>query len=613
MSDEPDPDDALPGTEGKLGGFPTPPLEECPIVFLGHFEAKVVFAMPEGQIREEKASDVGKLLKVDIFNRREGQVFLNYWRDAEDKFQRELCAVWFVRQCREAGYWDRTRPQRGLGVWPGTAGRTILHRGQELWTFWRDPDEPHEVMTVAEAMRARNGPIYALRPEAPAPDEPSTTEDGQWIRAKLDAWNWEPIGDDGLTGADVVAGWLMCGLMGAVAPFRPHLLLFAMFGSGKSTLIEFVHSLISALAGDVIDRFTPAGLANDLGGMARPVIIDEAEASPNANGPGPVEEALELIRRMATGAGGVRKMGTIGGGSITQTAVGAVMMGAVNPVKLGSADASRIAEVKLLPLDQARQPGQPAFFKPASDEDIAKAIKTAQMLAPHLLGRTLSQAGRYLDDLAMLKASFRKQGQSPRSADLVAALAAGRRLLMADHALDEIEADDEAAFWSGLLASRDQAEMISNPGADCLAHLMAWPSGKHEYDRVVSLGELVSKWWKGEERNVDNDSLENLLKEFGVRPVMEPDLAGDLVPWLQVANNAPALTRIFERTQWRDWRRTLGYLDALGQDYRTKASGKSIRFGFGVYQRATCIPLTPWLSGQTRFERPAERPVQDYE
>lgn len=576
--------------------FPDPSLEECPIAFLGHYGEHCVFAMPEGTIRAEKSSDVARKIKLDIFNARDGQKFLNYWRDADDKFQRDLAALWFIRRCREAGFWDASRPQRGLGVWPGTGGDVILHRGHELWTYPADADLI-DVITVAEALRQRGGPIYKLQAASPAPAEACDVMDGQWLRHSLDAWHWDAIGDDGLTGADVMAGWIGASMLGAVAPFRPHQLLYALFGSGKTTLIRLVHATLSAIAGDVLDSFTRAGLANDLAGMARPVIIDEAEAAPSSfSGVGPVEEALELIRRMATGAGAVRKMGTIGGGSVTQTAVGAVLMAAVNPVKLGPADASRIAEAKLLPLDMGRMPG--SAYRPVKDDAIEAMIAKAKAIAPAFLGRALDGASRYLADVVALKDAFRAQGESPRSADLAAALAAGRRLLTADEPLTAKQALEEAGFWRGLLTTREASEIVSNPGRDALAHLMAWSSGQHLHDRVVTLGELASRWVRAvdEGSSVDVDDIEAVIREHGLKLLKLPSDRGRPEPWLFVAHHAPALDRIFERTAWRDWRRTLAYLDALGEDFKTSVSTNSMRFGVGVKQRATGIPLKPWLA-----------------
>jgi hypothetical protein len=592
-------EDADEGDEYDLGAFPLPPLDECPVVFLGFYDGRVVFAMPEGEIREEAAAQIGRLIKIDIFNGVEGQSFLQYWRDRKHKFQRDLATIWFIRQCREAGYWDRSRPQRGLGVWPGEDGDVILHRGHELWTY---APGGVEIGSVAETMRERvDGPIYRLRPTRPAPEKPTSLADGQWARAQLDLWRFEDIGADGLTGADVLAGWLMCALLGAVAPFRPHMLMHALLGSGKTTLVFFVHGLLSALAGDVIDSFSPAGLKNDLAGMARPVIIDEAEASAAAMGPGPVEQAMELLRRMATGEGGVRKQGDVGGGTVTQTAVGAVLMAAVNPVKLNAADASRVAEVRLLPLSSPMRTATGASSGMASDGDLITAREKAKTLAPALLGRALAGAGRYLADVTALKAALLRGGHSPRASDLVAALAAGRRLLLADDVLDDAAADEEAKFWRGMLEQRESVDTVRNPGADCLAHLFSWPSGQHVQDRVVSLGELVEKWAKFRHGEV-GDYVATLMHQ-GLRVY---ERGGE--PWLVVANQHPVLERIFERTRWPNWRSTLAYLDALGPEYETRPTETSVRFGV-TKSRGIAIPLAPWLER----DRSGDRSGQDHD
>jgi hypothetical protein len=610
MTDDyvPDADDAEPDTEHRMSGFPTPDLNDCPIAFLGEYGENVVFAMPSGIIRSEKSADIARKIKLDIFNSRAGQQFLGHWRDAEDKFQRELAALWFIRQARDAGFWDASRPQRSLGVWPGSNRSVVLHRGRELIVYPADPDEDCRTIPIAAALRDRRGPIYAVRAETPEPAEGSTADDGRWLRDALDCWHWDAIGDDGLSGADVICGWMGASLLGAVAPFRPHSLIYALMGSGKTTLISLVHGALSALAGDVLDSFTRAGLANELGGHARPVIIDEAEASAAVQGLGPIEEALDLIRKMATGSGAVRKMGTIGGGSVTQTAVGAVMMAAINPVKLGPADASRIAEVKLLPLELARSPG--SAYRPTSSSAIEEMIRRAQELSTAFLGRALDDAQRYLADVVLLKAAFLEQGENSRGADLVAALAAGRLLLTSDEPLTASTAADEALFWRGLNEVRQAAEMVSNPGADCLAHLMNWQSGQHLHDRIVTLGELVSRWVRGSGSGSTEDlsDIVAVLREHGLKIQNVADERGQRRPWLLVAHHAPGLDRIFDRTTWKDWRRTLAYLDALGPEFKTRA-GKPQYFGIGVRQRCTAVPLDPWidkLSGNGALQSAAD-------
>ncbi len=577
--------------------FADPPVEDCPVTLLGHIGDRVVFTMPEGVIRELKANDVAKHLKMDLFNCAAGQLFLDWWRGDDGELHERTAAIWFVRKCRELPMWDAGRAQRGLGVWPGPDGTVVLHRGSEIWTYTTNAGQALTVQSVAEAMRARNGPIYALQPDAPAPTNAANAEDGRWIRETLDAWHWEMVGSTALSGADLCAGWIMASLMGAVAPFRPHFLMRALMGSGKTTLMAFVHGLLSALAGDIFDDFTRAGLANNIAGMARPVLIDEAESSPNLNGLGPVEEALGVLRRMATGDGGKRKMGTVGGGSRTQTAVGAVFMGAVNPVKLTPQDASRIVEAKLLPLNMPKT--DRSGFTPTSDAKIEHCIETARQLAPALLGRALVNVRRYKEDVALLKEVFREQGREPRVADLVAALAAGRRLMLSEEALDSTTAAKEAELWRGLLEARAASEMVPNPGELAIAHLLNWPSGKQMSGRVVSLGDLVEQYVSGRQRPANTDDDLRILKDFGLLVAEERDDDGTTCFWLLVANNAPGLVRIFDRTNWRDWRKALEYLDALGPEYRTRI-GPKMRFGVGVQSRSIQIPLDPWLPEHLR-------------
>ncbi|MDZ4373999.1 MAG: hypothetical protein U1C74_21600 [Phenylobacterium sp.] len=569
--------------DSRAQPFVDPPMEQCPVVPLGFEAGKVVFAMPEGEIRKEPAAKVGAMLRTDIFACEAGQTFLTYWRDPENKFLRDLATVWFVRKCRRAGLWDSARQVRGLGVWPGADGELVLHLGDEVWRC--EERRKPEVVTIVQALRAGGrGPLYRLRPPAPRPRKAASAGDGAWVRETLDLWKFEPIGTEGLTGADVVAGWTMAGMLGAAAPFRGHLLGNALAGSGKSTLMRFVHALQSAVAGEIIDAFSEAGLRNDLAGMARPVLLDEAESSSGPHGPGVVERALELLRRMSTGSGGHRVMGDIGGGSISQTAVGAVFMAAINPPRLGPADATRIVEVRLLPLSGPGADGR----RVAPQSELDAAIGRARDLAPAFFGRAIKGSWRYRADVETLKAAVVRAGESPRTADLIAMLAAGRRLLLADEPLTDDMADDEVAFWRPLLTQREAAETVSNPGADALAHLMAADTGVHVSNRRESLGGLVARWAK------DREDYHDVLKAHGVRIWEGQGPDGREGPWLFVANHHPRLEAIYRGTPWADWRRALANLDAMGPQHATWPT-KPQNFGVGVKQRSLAIPLTPWL------------------
>ncbi|WP_337186595.1 hypothetical protein [Phenylobacterium sp.] len=576
-------EDAGDDADTKIVPFIDPDLGLCPVVPLGFLAGKVVFAMPEGEIRQEPARQVGPMLRADIFACAAGQAFLANWRDKEGKFQREQAAVWFVRNCRKAGLWDSSRPLRELGVWPGDEAadlgpHLVLHLGDRIW---RVPQKGKaEDLSIFEALRVRRGPLYRLRPPAPRPKKACGSVDGQWVRDWLDRWAFEPIGREGLTGADVVAGWLMASLLGGFAPFRGHLLVHALQGSGKTELMLFVQALLSGLGVEVIDSFSEAGLKNELAGNARPVLIDEAESGADPRGAaGVVEKALELLRRMATGDGGRRKQGDVGGGTVTQTAVGAAMVAGIAPPRLGPADASRFVEIRLLPLRG----------RATTRADLDAAKSKARALAPALLGRALKGAWRYRADLDAVTAALSQSGETPRSADLLAMMIAGRRLLLFDAPLTEDEAAAEVAFWRPLIAAREATAAVTNAGAQALAHLMSADARIHVRDRPETVGGLLQRWSRME-RDYDD-----VLKAIGLKILEDAAPDGRPGPWLLVANDHPRLESVFRGTHWQDWRRVLGHLDALGEDHATWSPRHPVRFGVGVKVRALAIPLAPWL------------------
>lgn len=595
-----------------------PQLEESPVIPLGFEDDLMVFVMPEGNIRRAQAKSVPQLLKVDIYVSRDGSAFLQNFmapgKDGSLNFLRDAAATWFNRHCRAMGPYDRSRRERKIGVWPdgisssGAPG-VALHLGDEIWRV-PDPDGPgdhvrplFETRSVFDALRDRKGPVWVLRPPTPRPEKPCGRDAGQWVRETLDFWRFEAIGSEGLTGADVLAGWLMAALLGAAPPFRGHLLIFALAGSGKTWLTRFLWSLMSVMVEEPITAFTEPGLRAALADEAHAVIIDEAESGTGfEGGPSLIDRALDVLRPMATGDGGNRKMGsTTGDGAArAQTAQGAALLVAIRPARFGPADADRFAEIKLLPL--LAEGG----FKPRDDAEVAAATAKARKLAPALLGRAVHGARRYLADAALIKSALKAEGKLPRTADLVAMLAAGRRLLLFDAPLapgDEVAA--ELAFWRPLLEERADGEAVSNDGVDLLSHLFAANSGQHHFDRYLKIGELVEMMLE----DPDHKGWPKVLAGHGMR--LERGGSGAWwnnidtrakCPdghWLLVANGHPGMKALLKGTEFGDHRRTLSYLEQLGEAHRQE-SIEGLRFGPGPKRRSVAIPLAPWFDKAVR-------------
>jgi hypothetical protein len=86
--------------------IPDPPIEECPVKPLAHFDGFVVFSTPADGARIEAAADVEDLIWIDILNWPGWHDFQTYWLDASGKLRSQAAATWLVRKCREAEFWD---------------------------------------------------------------------------------------------------------------------------------------------------------------------------------------------------------------------------------------------------------------------------------------------------------------------------------------------------------------------------------------------------------------------------------------------------------------------------------------------------------------------------
>lgn len=562
--------------DSGTAGFVDPKVEDCPVIPLGFVGRDIVFALPEGEIRQEPAGRIAQMLRTDIYASIEGAMFLSSWRDAESKIDLQSAGRWLVRKCRARGIWDGSRAQRGYGVWATDKG-PVVHVGDAIgaWPFGEDDWRP-----VSEVLRQdATGPIWLLRPPTPRPGAPAKTAEVEAFRKILDKWKFAPVeGSQGMTGADVLMGHLGVVLLGAWSRFRPHVNVSGGRGTGKTTLSMLMQAAASANAGDLLDTFTEAGLRQTLSGEARGLFLDEAEPSTDGT-PGPVERAMEWLRRMSTGDGSSGRQGSIRGGPAATSALGCAYLASIYPLAINDAMASRMVEVRLRPLGDA---------KGGDDDALREAIEAAGKMSPRLLARAMRDAKRFRADVSVLKEALGELRHDPRTADLVASLAAGRRLLLHDQALTMDEACEEARAWAWLSTSRERASSAQNPGQACLAKLLSLNSGQHVRDRFFSIGELVQEEIEG------RGTHEKALKAWGLKVENGHGSADRVGPWLIISNNHPALQKALTGSN-ANWRGVLEHLADLGDAYTPQPMSGAVRFGIGHQSRALAVPLTPWL------------------
>lgn len=562
------------GEKDAATAWVNPKPEDCPVIPLGMLGGKVVFALPQGEIRQEVAYRIPGMLRADIYACVAGTAFLGLWRSEEGKIDTVSAGRWLVRQCRERGLWDESRQRRGLGVWIGEGG-PVLHAGDAVgvWPFGRDDWRP-----VAQMLREdRSGPIWQLRPPAPRPGQPATRDETASLRALLDHWSFAGLGPS-LSEADVVFGWLGVAILGAWPRFRPHISVSGGAGTGKTTLSRLMQAMCSANAGELLDQFTEAGIRNSLSGEARALFMDEAE--PSADGqPGPVERVMEVLRRMSTGEGSAGRKGTKEGGAEATSAVGSGYLASIYPVAVGDAMASRVIEVRLRPLPKAGG---------ATDDALEAAIVLAREMSPRLLARAMRDAKRFRADASAIKAVLGRAGQTRRAADLISAVAAGRRLLLFDEPLaDEAAAEAEARLWAPLASDRAEAAAGQNAGQACLARIFSLNSGQHSHDRHLSIGELVMEEVK------TSLTRDKVLKSWGIK-IEKPWSGPRMGPWMILSTNHPQMQRALAGTSFANWHKVLEHLADLGDEYAPQRVDSAVRFG-PHQSRAIAIPLTPWL------------------
>jgi hypothetical protein len=449
----------------------------------------------------------------------------------------EMAMSLIMAECAAAGLCGDDEAIRGVGLWPDVDG--VVSHGGAFLVHWRK-DGPHAM----RAGRRINDAIYPMRPAGSGPSaDAATREDGLQLRKDLSLWNWA---DD--LGPDLALGWIGAALMGAVSAWHPHLLVSADYGSGKSALCRLIGHVLGV---SPRNNFSEAGLRAILTNEARGVVLDEAEGGSR------FDKVVELIRHMATEGGASVLRGVSGGGAArTSTVVGSVMMAGIAPPALKPQDRSRITELELRPLQTDPQNAGAAL------KLLTEAQSRAEKMGSAFIARAAQRAEDYRAGYMAFRAALVSIGASPRHAEQLGALLAGREMLTADAPPSTAKAEAGARRCHDLLARMQLDDEERSPGLECLAwlfgqHVEAWKGGAKE-----TIGGLVR-------RAQESDGLEHraVLPRWGLR-VEIPDKV-DEAPSLLVANSHAALERIYgSNDEWsgRRWSKALAKLDGAAAD-----------------------------------------------
>jgi hypothetical protein len=390
-----------------------------------------------------------------------------------------------MRACAARPLYNPDTPLRGVGVW--RVGDTVLvHLGNrilDLGTGRAIAPGFSRGNAVWPAWQARLPKASASAPELPPPAPASL---GAELVRRLGLWTWEAVEGPEVravsgapAAARILAGYVAAAMLGAAIPWRPHVLLVAQGGSGKTTLIEMIEPLLPFVSAS--NDFTEAGLRQSLTGTSGALLLDEADATPETMER--LQRVVDMLRRASGGKGARSVRGSAGGVSQTFEVTVSALLGSVHAPPLNPADASRFTRLDLL----APRDG-------ATPLDKAELVGWAEMHGPALFARVLAGQARF----DAVFAAFRRAmitgpwASAPRQADQLGTLLAGWWVLTQDGQPSPEAVEDAIEHLGDLLCTGGEQAHEQGP-TQCLTHLLGASANVTIAGERVTLGYLVDE------------------------------------------------------------------------------------------------------------------------
>jgi hypothetical protein len=556
------------------GKAPTTLPPDAPVKALGTLDGDYFYLDALGQLRRLAAEKHGRLHIISLFG---GEAYLSLtwptWKLEREEWVRKATfdhgrlADVLMTTCTRIGPWDPAHKVRGCGSWREDDGTLVMHCGHKLWISSRGH-------SIALDTGVRDDLLYPRR--APLAEPDFAGEPGPKLRDQLLTWNWARDETDAM----LVAGWIMCAILGQAQHWRPAIWITGGKNRGKST----VQKLINWIFGDAgIIRpanATPAFIYQTIGDSCLPVSLDEFEAkADNAM----QEKVIELMRIAASG-GEVGRGGTENNPK-TYNLRSCFLFGSINVQALSPQDRSRLAICELMPLTREGKDQFELEFdaEALEDDDVALGSRESwARVGRQLRGRLLTQWPRYTKTFRAYRHSLIAVGHDTRAAEQFGALGAGYDVAMFD-AFDLVRAQE----WAARLPAATLAETTGyeDNARGCLNHLlMATPDlVRHGTRETVSHYILKSRedFERGYFGNDPSDA-SRVLAKIGIRAYQAKELMlvdGNMrQPWMvAVSNSNPGLREIYAQTAWKGrpdapgtWGQALRDLPMAGKPFQMR-------------------------------------------
>ena len=445
---------------------------------------------------------------------------------------------WLYEMQHLQGVYDPRRV-RGRGCWIDEE-RVVFHLGERVLV---DTEE-------VEVGRVKSRYLYEQGAGLAGPDfdNPLGLSEARDILATAKLCRWEHPAS-----AAMLVGWVVLAPICGALRWRPHCWVVGGAGSGKSTLLsDFTKPLLGELETSVLGSSTEAGLRQNLGSDAIPVLMDEAEQA-QARDEERIQAVMELARASSSETGSKTLKGTASGTGQEYLIRSMFMLSSITSSLKQGSDKSRFA---LLTLQNPANDTSDDQIRFANQWEQLKSKLTSitPELGRRLIARTVLRLPQLLREVELFSDCCAEVFGSRRAGDQFGFLMAGAWSVMEDEeatletAMQFIGAYDWEEFLEPAKAAADHERCLSRI---LETRVKTGALGEPE----VPLGELVEICAnRSVHRDIDDRTADKLLQRMGVKVERDDGRGLELV----ISTNHTAIGKVLERTPWsNDWRSVL--------------------------------------------------------
>ncbi|MCY3677916.1 MAG: hypothetical protein OXH66_10055 [Gemmatimonadetes bacterium] len=530
--------------------------DSFPSQFLGSLSDTYYFLSERsGQVLSFTAFRKTDMLKLaplswyeDHFGTRTKRGVVVSWDEAVDAI---------IDQASHAGTYGLDK-LRGRGYWPED-DKPLLHLGDRMWL-------PDGTQVAPHTYRGGNR-IYPQLPRLEGPaDRPLPLASAKWVLNLFESLLWEMPAAGALA-----AGWTVMAPLSGYLRWRPSVWITGPAGCGKTSIIEQIMLPLTGGMGILASgtATTEAGLRQELGTDALPVLIDEAGRD-DKGAQSRINRIILLMRGAASPSGRIFK-GTQHGGGLNYQIRSMFCLGSVGGALRDAQDQQRIT---LLHLRHPRTLGdkdkQDRHWHPIQREINRITPRLARMLLAR--AQQWARSGRLERLLATTKTAAGAVLGTNRAGDQFGTLLAGALILREDKIPDE----ESVIAWLKDLGLEYHIEEIQPEGREILdllfqvQEIVSTSNGSHK----TSVGEMVTLVVKnarldGAKGLLGYDDAKRHLRDIGL--LVEGDS-------LYVANKSVWIRRALRDTSFsEDHASLLRVMAGAGPGPRHRFAGRQSR------------------------------------